>query len=251
MKYILFLQEPRNEAYKKLIEYASKICDAMLFVIRYDNVVSNISRFDEICKLMHMSKNKLLDEYINNINISDKIKNVTEEMCLTEKVVEDTIKTYSKNNKKYIYTRNKMDKIKEKLKSELILERHNPEWCGNGSVFITTNNFKEKDINIEQMLEIEYKYKGDYIYDICFYKTTDKIKKFLLEKNSLYEFMLPALPEDVCFFKNGYAWLRSSTHDKSCGIYIENEQEISVLKEIGLKFEEYECSKEDVPYENY
>ncbi|MFJ7471060.1 hypothetical protein ACIQWI_21190 [Peribacillus frigoritolerans] len=58
---------------------------------------------------------------------------------------------------------------------------------------------------------------------------------------SLYQWEMPNSPEDLSFFKQGKAWLATSSHEKQCFIYPENDTEASRIKDIeGLRIQELE-----------
>lgn len=253
MKILRLEKEPKNEKYANLIEYAFKKSDAISLTIRYDIFLSNIVRFDKICELTNLDKEELFKEYKKNgiKNIYKIIKNTDFREYMTKQVVKVNIDAYQKNYKEYIKLRERMEKIKSKLKEDLILERHNPEWCGNESTFYFPEDFNKGNIDLGKTSKVEYKYKGEYIYDICFYKLSNSIKEFLLQENRLYKLSFPNYPEDICFYKNGYCCMETISHENRTFIYTKSEEEIRDLNDIGLKFKEYEISKEDVPYEEY
>jgi hypothetical protein len=56
---------------------------------------------------------------------------------------------------------------------------------------------------------------------------------------SLFQWEMPNLPEDLSFFKQGKVWLATSSHEKQCLIFPENETEASKIMGIeGLRVEE-------------
>ena len=239
MKILILKQEPKRAKYKQLIKYAMNYCDAISFVIRYDYWMNDIARFDRICENLNLTETELIKYNKEKSRIySDEFN---------EKDIEKIIKNHPKCIKQYKEVRNKMEKMKKELMGNLIYERHNPNWGINSSYFNPLNITDIESINPEK----EYNYKKINIYDICFYKTGDNIKEFLLKQKSLYTFLPPKLPEDLCFWKKGTCWMATSTHDKECFIYEENAKRIQQLKEIGLKFEEREVSKNDVPIEKH
>lgn len=72
---------------------------------------------------------------------------------------------------------------------------------------------------------------------VYYFKTTDEAKRVLKEKaESMFEWIHPELPEDLCFFKDGEAWLSSSSELKELYVYPTSVNEIHALKNIdGLK----------------
>ncbi len=77
----------------------------------------------------------------------------------------------------------------------------------------------------------------DDIAKVYYFKTTDEAKNILLEKsNSLFDWSLPNLPEDLCFFKDDEAYLSVSSELEEIYIYPTSHDEIREIKEIdGLK----------------
>lgn len=242
-------KEPKKEVYKKLIEYACEECDTLLIVIEYNMLIINIARFDKICELTKLTEEELLKEYKKNgvKNITNIIEKTELKEQLSKDIIKIIIEEYEETKKKYIEKKEKMKKIKDELKQDLILERHNPEWCGHASWFEPFYNSS----SIEEKIQIEYQHRGEYIFDICFYRTSENVKRFLLQQERLYNFISPNLPEDICFLKNGGCWLRTISHEHEGYIYEQNEREKLYLKQIGLRYEEYKIKEEDIPYEEY
>jgi len=211
MKSLIIVKEAKSETYKNLIKYMCQTCDTMMYIIRYDDLMTYIVDFDRICKLLKMNEKQVIDEYNKNglKNILEKTEN--DEVIfefentkyaymydneLKKIILRNIIKFYEKAKEEYQTKRKSMNQIKEKLKEDLMLERHNPEWCMNESAFKSRGNLEEKK-------KIEYKYNKEYVYDICFYRISNRIKTFLLEQNRLYKFLPPNLPENISFFRNG------------------------------------------------
>ena len=78
----------------------------------------------------------------------------------------------------------------------------------------------------------------DDLFDILFFKLSEDVKKYLLSNNSLYSWLNPESPEDISFFKEGYCWLRSVSHEEIYNIYCKSEEEYEYLKSIGIRFRE-------------
>lgn len=75
---------------------------------------------------------------------------------------------------------------------------------------------------------------GAFVYH---YNTDQKANKIIKEvSNSLYDWMYPDLPEDLCFYKNGKPWLIDIAHENYSYILTEDETEINEILSIkGLK----------------
>lgn len=72
------------------------------------------------------------------------------------------------------------------------------------------------------------------LFNVYFYKFSDELKDYLLSNRDLYKWLNPKYPEDIAFFKDGICWLYSVAHEEICDIYVDNEDEYSYLKKIGL-----------------
>lgn len=72
--------------------------------------------------------------------------------------------------------------------------------------------------------------------NIYYYKIDDNAKEVLKKyANSLYEWLSPNLPEDLCFFKeNKEVWLASIAHEKDSWFNYLSEEEKEQLYGIGL-----------------
>lgn len=78
--------------------------------------------------------------------------------------------------------------------------------------------------------------------DVYYFKTTENAKAMLKKmSNSLFEWQMPDLPEDLSFYQNGKVWMSTSSHEELCFIYPQNKLETEKIKTInGLKIEEVE-----------
>lgn len=69
-----------------------------------------------------------------------------------------------------------------------------------------------------------------YIY---YYKTTSNAKEILEnECNSLFGWLQPELPEDLCFFKDKKCWMATCSHEDIVDFYIEDVNLISKLTNV-------------------
>lgn len=94
----------------------------------------------------------------------------------------------------------------------------------------------------------------DDLFEVRYYKLTSNTQKYLLTNDSMYNWLNPKYPEDISFFKNGYCWLYSVSHEHICDIYCEDEEEYEYLKSIGVEFVD-DCytpvQKEELYYEDF
>lgn len=100
--------------------------------------------------------------------------------------------------------------------------------------------FKKSLIKIETEDNILIYRKNMIAY---FYKTDEKLKNYLLSKNSLYDWKYPSDPTDITFFKDNECWLRSISHELMCDIAVKDLKEYEYLKEIGIVFYEKQFKK--------
>ncbi|WP_461204952.1 stage III sporulation protein AH [Clostridium sp. DL1XJH146] len=72
---------------------------------------------------------------------------------------------------------------------------------------------------------------------VHYYEMDERAKEILKqEANSLYSWMQPNKPEDLCFLKNGEPWLINTAHEGESYILISDKKEIDGLEKIdGLK----------------
>ncbi|MBF8984617.1 stage III sporulation protein AH [Lutibacter sp. B2] len=74
---------------------------------------------------------------------------------------------------------------------------------------------------------------------LYYYHSNEKTKYILLQSaNSLYSWVNPKLPEDLCFIKdNGNVWLYNVAHEEISWIENESESDIKFIESIaGLKY---------------
>lgn len=89
-------------------------------------------------------------------------------------------------------------------------------------------DFDAKAIEIIKLLEsylIEIKKSSSWpgtllleqTADVYRFRTDKGAKKVLLDAaQSLYSWVQPGLPEDLCFYKNQESWLSNTAHEKQC-----------------------------------
>lgn len=188
---MLIKGDVKGKAYKDLIDYAFKKCDAAMFVIRKD---------------MYINKHRIDNQSLNEL----------------------------KNLKNFIETDSGENIIKKRTGNYWVYSK-----VGNAQVGISEFNDPEG---------------YEDFFEIFFIKTSDKLKKYLLSNNDLYNWLHTKYPEDVSFFKNGYCWLYSVAHEELCYIYCENKEEYEYLKSIGIEFvdtEYKETPQNELYYEEY
>ena len=244
-------EEPRGECYKELIKYALQKSDVMMFVVRRDRYINNmnyeiIKRISKILNIeikdleenyihyiedkyeeLHKNYKFILGETAESVNTWAKINNTTISEELKKQLIL-RIESEIKGKKQFLIQEKYITELKEKLKRYLVKEKHDSKWTVNK---VWAKNKKENN---------------QYLFDICFYKVCPEIEKFLLESaKSLYAFNPPYLPEDIAFYKNGYCWFYTVTHEERCDMYIESIEECNCIENMGIKIERYNISEKD------
>ena len=77
-------------------------------------------------------------------------------------------------------------------------------------------------------------------YKINFYRCHPSARESLFQPLSLYNWLYPYFPEDLCFFIQGYCWLRTTAHEEIGEIFLRDEQERRILQSMGIHFLKYE-----------
>lgn len=245
------IEEPIGKQYKKLMKYAIKKSDVMMFVIRRDRYikianykiikrVSNVLnvRIEDIeTNYMNYIKNqyeKLYENYkyifseeLDIIDELSKLRKMKKKELIKERLIL-WIKTEIEGKEEFLIQDKYMQELKERLKKYLVKEKHDSKWTVNEVI-----TKREKEDN-------------QYLFDICFYKICPEVENFLLESvNSLYDFNPPYLPEDIAFYKDNYCWFYTVTHEKRCEMDIENIEECNYIENMGIKIEKYEIDEKD------
>ena len=244
-------EEPKGQLYKELIKYAIKKSDVMMFAIRRDRYIY-LANYKIIKKLSNILNVEIKDIETNYINyIEDRYDKLyrdykfilgkeADSVAIWAKVENTTIKEEFKKQlilrieseiegrKQFLIQEKNTSELKERLKKYLVKEKHDSKWTVN-EVF----GKNEKENN-------------QYIFDICFYKICPEVEKFLLESvDSLYAFDPPYLPEDIAFYKDGYCWFYTVTHEERCDMDIESIEECKYIENMGIKLEKYETNEKD------
>lgn len=89
--------------------------------------------------------------------------------------------------------------------------------------------------------------------DICVYRICEEIKTYLLEPKGLFNWKYPYFPDDLSLFNKGYCWFTTVAHERYACMYVDNDEEIKILKELGVEFQIIECSENEgsLFYEEY
>ena len=252
------IEEPKGDCYKKLVKYAINKSDTLMFTIRRDRyiysanykvikIISHIlnleikeleinymyyieNRFEELYKNFRI----IFSEEIEELEILCKLRKIKMRELIKERLIL-SIEAEIEGRKDYLIQDKHTKKIKGELKKHLVKEKHDSKWTVNK---VCIKNEKENN---------------QYLFDICFYKICPEIERFLLESvNSLYGFNPPYLPEDIAFYKDGYCWFYTVTHEERAEMNLESIEECNDIENIGIKIEKCETSeKYNDLYEEY
>lgn len=74
-----------------------------------------------------------------------------------------------------------------------------------------------------------------HIYRLIVYKASLDAIPALSKANCLFDWDYPRLPMDLAFYKDGYAWFASSSHERWNSLYTNDETVISDLKQLGVR----------------
>ena len=131
-----------------------------------------------------------------------------------------------------------MLELKEYFKDDILKIRNGSYWA------------YSEVYNSKQLLN---KDEFEKMFEVIFLKTSERVKLYLLSNKNMYNWLHPYYPEDLSFFKNGYCWLSTVSHEQECFINCD-EKEFDELKEIGLipiEHKYYHIPINNVYYEKY
>jgi len=171
-------------------------------------------------KLIFSKKLDIIDDLIRLRKIEKK-ELIKEQLILW-------IEAEIEGKKKFLIQKKYTDELKERLGKYLVKEKHDSKWT------------------VNEVLGKKEKENNQYVFDICFYKICPEVEKFLLESvDSLYAFDPPYLPEDIAFYKDGYCWFYTVTHEERCDMDIKTIEECNYIENMGIKIEKYEINEKD------
>lgn len=255
-------REIKGDTYRKLVEYAFKNCDTVSFT-EYPDQNSKFSRriLKKLMKCENLTKDALIknysDKYVGYIFNKYKDSNIIfDKKYLRNRETTDydtyelfkESKEYQKNLKKE-YSDFGINISLENMSYEEYVEffeyerrltylLYSIDYC----VYeYYVNKFLEKynDIILRKKKIYFYEFFGlkrTHIRTIYFMKFNNEIKRELLNKNSIFDWVSPLSIENVGFYKGDKCWLSSISHEEQCYIYYMNEKEHNYLKSIGIKF---------------
>ena len=75
-----------------------------------------------------------------------------------------------------------------------------------------------------------------HIYRMTVYRSDIKVESILKQVEHLYAWNYPAYPMDLCFYKDGFAWFWSSSHEGiSC--FYSDDKIAQELNELGVELQ--------------
>ena len=233
-------REIKGDTYRKLVEYAFKNCDMVSFT-EYPDQNSRFHKkiLNKLLKCENLTKDDLIKNYSYKYEgyIFNKYKDnniIFDKKYLRNRVTTnyDTYEIFKEN----IEYQKKLKKEYRDLGINISFENMSYE---------EYVEFFEYDIRMgyDIILRKKKKYfteffglKRTHVETIYYMKLRDDLKKEMLSKNSIFDWVSPLSIDDVKFYKKGEPWLFSTTHEEQCYIYYTNEKEHNYLKSIGIKF---------------
>lgn len=73
-------------------------------------------------------------------------------------------------------------------------------------------------------------YDPNYAFTIDYYKFNTDTLPFVMQPQSLFGWNGPLFPEDICFFKKGYCWMTTTTHETFASVSNSSPKAIAWLK---------------------
>lgn len=112
-----------------------------------------------------------------------------------------------------IYKRRVKPFIKD-FQSMAIKRRHDPQWPGT----VIGDDGKKKSKK----------------YNINFYKCDAGAYYLLIQPDTIFGWEYPYYPEDLCFFRHGYVWMTTVSHEHMMWINGETKVDIEFFKNLGV-----------------
>ena len=78
--------------------------------------------------------------------------------------------------------------------------------------------------------------------EIRIYKVCEEVKEILMMPQGIFNWRYPYYPEDLAFFKDGYSWFYTTTHEKYARMYLYDEK-FEIFNKWGIQFKFKKVSK--------
>lgn len=255
-------REIKGDTYRKLVEYAFKNCDMVSFTecpdqnSRFHKKIlnkllkcENLTKDDLIKNYSYKYEGYIFNKYKDNNIIFDKkyLKNREITNYDTYEIFKENIEYQKKLKKEYrdlginiSFENMSYEEYVEFFEYDIRMDYLvRPMDCC--FYEYSVKSFLERYNDI--ILRKEKKYfteffglKRTHVETIYYIKLRDDLKKEMLSKNSIFDWVNPLSIEDVRFYKGDKCWLSSISHEEQCYIYYTNEKERNYLKSIGIKF---------------
>lgn len=85
----------------------------------------------------------------------------------------------------------------------------------------------------------------EHLNEVYYYSTIGLSGEPFKMAESIYDWLYPDLPEDICFFKEGVCWFQSIAHEKLCFVYDSSKKTKDHLTWLSFNF--IEDQNKDVP----
>lgn len=79
-------------------------------------------------------------------------------------------------------------------------------------------------------------YDDKHIYKLVFYSSNQECLSVLSEVDNIFGWNYPIAPMDLCFYKDGYCWFSSISHEHMAFLYTDDDVHIRELQKIGAEF---------------
>lgn len=224
---MLVEEEILGDTYKTLMDYLFKKCDSISLTKYHDQYEDDTNRsIDVILSSSSYSIDEIIEQY------SDEF---------LEKIYEEF------KNDEQIFNDNYIQKYESDEIGKMISYHNRWSMTSGAIAWLYYNEVTLKWVNKNKVNIINCK-KNDnclgnpnvYHSDTYTFKLNEEIKSEILSKKSLYDWSYPDSLEDICFFKDGYCFLETITHENLCFIYCDDKEEYEYLKSIGIKIFEKE-----------
>lgn len=111
-------------------------------------------------------------------------------------------------------------------------------------------SYKLFEKNVLKWPSMETRNENGHIYRLAMYRSVPEVESVLARANSLWDWDYPALPMDLCFYKDGYAWFAASSHETWNCLYIDDANTAAEMRALGFVLtDEAEIDDTSVFYE--
>jgi len=98
----------------------------------------------------------------------------------------------------------------------------------------------QKTLNMPGMITLD----TNNTYRIAIYRSTPEVYNVLTKEKDIFDWDYPDRPMDLAFFRDGYAWFISVSHEMYAYFITDNEDEIEHLKSLGVNIIDVDDTRE-------